>query len=368
MSICPTCGKETNGKKFCDKKCFDIYNIKKNKEEYTCEYCGKIVKGKANYVKHTKYCIKNPQHIEKKFSQKELDHFNYIGKCEFCGIEIKGKASLGRHRASCKNNPNRKYFPNRKHMVTSGNTHKFTDIEKEHLSQSLKKFYAEERLKDYRCRFCNKKISSKVFVKRHEKYCELNPNREEPQSTCRPQSASRKGNKKYGWSKGLTKETSESIRKCIATRKENIRTGKTIIKGHPQSEASKEKLRQARLAQDKAPKTKRTEPFLKRNGDVVYLDSSFERKLANILEEENIDWIRPSYLPWVDKNGMERKYYADFFLTKYNIYLDPKNDFCFEVQSEKINYILSHYNNVFFLHFHEITKETIYNIINKRML
>lgn len=64
----------------------------------------------------------------------------------------------------------------------------------------------------------------------------------------------------------------------------------------------------------------------------VWLESSYELKVAQELDSNNISWCRPSYLPY--NNG--KKYFADFYLVKYDIYLDPKNDYLILKDAEKI--------------------------------
>ena len=62
-------------------------------------------------------------------------------------------------------------------------------------------------------------------------------------------------------------------------------------------------------------------------GKIVRLESSFETKFADLLDELKIKWIRPKPLPWIDDLGTEHNYYPDFYLINYNIYFDPKNDY-----------------------------------------
>lgn len=63
----------------------------------------------------------------------------------------------------------------------------------------------------------------------------------------------------------------------------------------------------------------------------VWLESSYEYKVAKILDENNINWIRPTYMKYGDK-----KYFADFYLPEYNVYLDPKNDHLIKTDTDKI--------------------------------
>jgi len=71
----------------------------------------------------------------------------------------------------------------------------------------------------------------------------------------------------------------------------------------------------------------------------VWLDSSWEVKFAEYLDEENIEWIRPSYFEWIDKDETKRKYYPDFYLIEEDVYVDVKNDYLnsLEKTERKIN-------------------------------
>lgn len=66
-------------------------------------------------------------------------------------------------------------------------------------------------------------------------------------------------------------------------------------------------------------------------GNQVCLQSSYEKRLAEILDLEQIKWIRPKFLRYDDK-----KYFADFLLVDYQIYLDPKNNFLAKKDKDKI--------------------------------
>jgi transcriptional regulator with XRE-family HTH domain len=66
-------------------------------------------------------------------------------------------------------------------------------------------------------------------------------------------------------------------------------------------------------------------------GNEVCLQSSYEKRTAEILDDLDIKWIRPKYLKYDNK-----KYFPDFYLIDKNIYLDPKNDFLAVKDEEKI--------------------------------
>lgn len=62
-----------------------------------------------------------------------------------------------------------------------------------------------------------------------------------------------------------------------------------------------------------------------KDGSTVLLESSWELEIAEFMDKHNINWIRPKYIRWTDKDGKIRLYYPDFYLPDYDIYLDPKN-------------------------------------------
>lgn len=59
----------------------------------------------------------------------------------------------------------------------------------------------------------------------------------------------------------------------------------------------------------------------------IKLDSRYELEVAKSLDENNIRWERPKPLLYKRDDGKDHRYYPDFYLPDFNIYLDPKNDF-----------------------------------------
>lgn len=72
----------------------------------------------------------------------------------------------------------------------------------------------------------------------------------------------------------------------------------------------------------------------------VWLESSWEVKVAKILDSANIKWARPkNTFEWIDVLGRSHKYYPDFYLCDYDTYLDPKNPFAIQRDAFKINQV-----------------------------
>ena len=101
------------------------------------------------------------------------------------------------------------------------------------------------------------------------------------------------------------------------------------------SDATKAKM--SRIAKERhfgGHTSKRKVHFTKQNGDVVYLQSSYEVKFATILEMLGIDWVRPDPLGWIDAYGVSHRYYPDFKVG--SVYIDTKNDYLAKVDAPKI--------------------------------
>lgn len=104
----------------------------------------------------------------------------------------------------------------------------------------------------------------------------------------------------------------------------------------------------------------------------IKLDSSYELEVAKELDKHNIKWERPSYFIWEDDNHLEHRYYPDFYLPEFNVYLDPKNDYLIYYKSErfgitdveKINKVMIQNNiRIIILNKNNLTWENIKNLI-----
>lgn len=91
----------------------------------------------------------------------------------------------------------------------------------------------------------------------------------------------------------------------------------------------------------------------------ILMDSSWEVELAKWLDHNNIKWIRSRKLLlwWTDKQGNKRRYYPDFYLPKYDIYLDPKNTYLQQKDQLKLKQVVKE-NNITLIYG---SNEKIYN-------
>lgn len=143
---------------------------------------------------------------------------------------------------------------------------------------------------------------------------------------------------KRGWNKGLTKETDPRVAKNAKTLSDTMQkriADGTLVKVR-RTEAEKLNLSIKAKARGWGGVTSKHRFYYQRiDGAVIYLHSSYETKFATILDKLGIDWIRPSYLRWIDASGIEHKYYADFKIG--NIYIDTKNEYLAIVDLPKID-------------------------------
>ena len=79
----------------------------------------------------------------------------------------------------------------------------------------------------------------------------------------------------------------------------------------------------------------------------VILESSWQLEIAGLLDTFSIEWIRPNPIEWVDTDNKNHLYYPDFYLPQYNIYLDPKNPYCMDIDKEKMIQISNKVNIIF---------------------
>jgi len=79
----------------------------------------------------------------------------------------------------------------------------------------------------------------------------------------------------------------------------------------------------------------------------IKFDSSYELTVAKELDLNEIEWTRPSFKDsfiWFDSKNVSHRYTPDFYLPKYNVYLDPKNDYLITQDKDKIDRVQSQNN------------------------
>jgi hypothetical protein len=140
------------------------------------------------------------------------------------------------------------------------------------------------------------------------------------------------------------------------------------IPGHPRTNEEKRNLSAHAIRRGLGGVTQSR--WIKYNGKT--LGSSYELKVAQSLDKNNIVWNTCSRISYIDPTGKKRTYTPDFYLKDYNIYLDPKNDFLINninprlgfSDRDKINLVEAQNNiKVFILNKEQLSWEYIRTLI-----
>lgn len=202
------------------------------------------------------------------------------------------------------------------------------------------------------CQHCNKECKNPNSLRNHERLCPSNMSRVYKSRTLG----------KTPWNKGKTKYSDPIIAQHAVFMKESYLNGKRVTAGaalwskKKRSEVAKIKgCGGYRENAGRSKKYKVVDSF----GKVTTLQSSFELRCCKLLEEMKISWIRPKALKYDGRN-----YFADFFLTDYNIYLDPKNAYKARIDKVKINKVIEQNKVTLFVLLEEqLTKEYIASLV-----
>ena len=153
------------------------------------------------------------------------------------------------------------------------------------------------------------------------------------------------------WNRGLTNETNEKIKQISDNKQQKFISGELIptFKGKHHSIETKLRMKNAALKSNHQRIMRKTVEYVKTDGTIIKLDSSWEVRLAKLLDEKGYNWIRPKPLKYVGKDNLEHNYFPDFYLPDYDIYFDPKNSIVCKKQKEKLDILLNIYNNIIIL-------------------
>lgn len=176
----------------------------------------------------------------------------------------------------------------------------------------------------------------------HSKYCPKRPDLAEAKSKL---FAKGRGSPQ-GWNRGLTKETDDRIAKQAKSFSESYKEGKHKPYDNYISPEGMERLREFGRTRAHKFRKRGIVEHTKPDGSKVMLDSSWEKIVAEKLDEAGIAWIRPvEPIIW----GDGRNYYPDFYLPDIGVYLEPKNEGCMIMQKEKVDWLKANREDVIFL-------------------
>lgn len=170
----------------------------------------------------------------------------------------------------------------------------------------------------FNCHHCQKICKNKNSLSNHERLCPSNPARLYVSHT----------QGKTAWNKGKTKLTDERVAKYATSLLGRIPVGRAAWTSKQKSDAAKKQGFGG--YQERSGRSKKFE-VIDSFGNKTVLQSTYELRCSEILTELNINWLRPKYLSY---NG--KKYFADFYLPEFDIYLDPKNKYKAIQDAEKI--------------------------------
>lgn len=180
----------------------------------------------------------------------------------------------------------------------------------------------------------------------HVRWCSQNPNRTTTYATKRPQVAELMKQKHA--------EGKFSYKPLSTVHKEHLRALWTDERREKEralwTDERREKTRQHQMSLKHRRVMRHSRPYVKHDGSIVILDSSWEEALAKRLDELSVSWERPEPIQWIDLAGRTRNYFPDFYLPQQQLYLDPKNYGARLVQKEKLLWLQANRNDVIILH------------------
>jgi hypothetical protein len=180
---------------------------------------------------------------------------------------------------------------------------------------------------DFICKHCAKELATKRSWAAHQPICPKNENR-----TYKNGMEGKTGElyprQNYSpWNTGLSKE---ELKAHYSEEAWNAMFNK-VDRTH--SEATKE-LMSIKACQRLAKNSKYSKNIEYKPG--VILESSYEVRVAEILDTLGIEWekVRKGYI-WNDA-GKKRRYIPDFYIPQFDLFLDPKNDYLIGIDTVKI--------------------------------
>lgn len=143
---------------------------------------------------------------------------------------------------------------------------------------------------------------------------------------------------RVAWNKGLSKKNDERLAKASLTLRTNLANGNAKKRNW----SEEQKL----LSSERAKKQKlggyRPHPNRGEYYNNVWFDSKWEVALAKEFDINSIKWERPKVgFIWNDSG---QRYYPDFYLPEYEVYVEPKNEYLAKIQQEKLTETVKRHN------------------------
>ena len=282
--------------------------------------------------------------------------------CSHCNDERKNNRSLKAHERYCKYNPNRSYR-DYSHMGYLGNLK--SRITKCKKIETLKTSYENNPT---RCKNCDNVIE---YDKRKNVFCSkrCSGSYNNKKRDCKPGPIKGTPNKiKVGETSFPRKVFNDLNPKYVLHRKSCTECSLYFWTENKKKKTCSEKCKSAIFS-----KTAKNNPkmggnknkraygwYISNSAGKVWLESSWEYKVAASLDANDVKWERPKFLTYGNK-----KYFPDFYLSDYDVYLDPKNSYLRELDAQKIQ-LVQEQNDVLIILLDECQLEwgAIKNLIN----
>ena len=179
-----------------------------------------------------------------------------------------------------------------------------------------------------KCNHCDKECKNPNAHRNHERLCKLNPNRQQTAIISYNQEVG--NSNKIPWNKGLSKHTDSRINQHSIALAEKYKTGELVRPSFTDEQRNDLSTR----AKKNGLGGYRPHPNRGSYYNGTWFDSNWEVQVAKSLDNANVKWSRPKIgFVWNDKGN---KYYPDFYLEEYGIYLDPKNPYLIKKDNTKI--------------------------------
>lgn len=211
-------------------------------------------------------------------------------------------------------------------LITANNYNKHINSCGKNKNKNEIKINDEWKIDDinYKCPYCDKifnkyGISTHIWRNHTEEGKKFNPNNKFSI------------NGRIIWNKGLTKETDERVKKNGETIKNRIKSGEIIphMIGKHHTEKTKKIISEKLSKNNKGGRCK-WYTFIKKNGDEIKLQGTWEVRFAKVLEIIDENWIKlgignkdHSYI-WIDDENVKHYYTPDFYSPKLNKYFEIK--------------------------------------------
>lgn len=190
------------------------------------------------------------------------------------------------------------------------------------------------------CKHCSIEydLTSTSAKANHTRWCDKNPKLDlYKQNTSIAVEAMRLAKERSGIYNQFLK-AKESGEELLVRQETRLKLSKSS-KGRRHTHQTKEVIREKALKSNHRRIRKSTRRYIKKDGSIVLLDSSWEEALAIRLDKLGVIWTRPDPVKYIGADGLTHNYFPDFYLPDHDLYLDPKNPVVYNQSIRKFEQI-----------------------------